>query len=102
MSVASASPHATNQPHVPTLDSSGVVIEMRLHYYSPQQVAEELSLMDAQLLRRISPKELENGAWMKKDKVLNTSNWKPHLCCVSTEHLKEFTMFVNKRNIISY
>ena len=49
---------------------------MRLHSYQPQEVAEELCLMDAELLRKIGPKELENGAWMKQDKVgVNGRNW---------------------------
>ena len=41
----------------------------KLHQFSPKEVAEELSLMDAELLRKIASKELENGTWMKKDKV---------------------------------
>ncbi|XP_064400571.1 uncharacterized protein LOC135346767 isoform X2 [Halichondria panicea] len=39
----------------------------KLHQFPPKEVAEELSLMDAQLLRKIGPEELQNGAWMKKD-----------------------------------
>ncbi len=39
----------------------------KLHQFPPKEVAEELSLMDAQLLRKIVPEELQNGAWMKKD-----------------------------------
>ena len=39
----------------------------KLHQFSPKEVAEELSLMDSELLRKIVPEELENGAWMKKD-----------------------------------
>ena len=41
----------------------------RLNEYSSREVAEELCLMDSELLRRIDPGELQNGAWMKKDKV---------------------------------
>ncbi len=35
----------------------------------PRDVAAELGAMDAELLRKISPSELEGGAWMKADKV---------------------------------
>lgn len=41
----------------------------KLHQYSSQDVAEMLTLVDAELLRRIEPSELQNGAWMKKDEV---------------------------------
>ena len=41
----------------------------KLHQFSPKEVAEELTLMDAELLRKIASEELENGAWMKRDKV---------------------------------
>ena len=34
--------------------------------HSAKEVAEELTLMDAELLAKIERKELENGAWMKK------------------------------------
>ena len=38
----------------------------KLHLCPAREVAEELTLMDAEMLRRISPDELKNGAWMKK------------------------------------
>ena len=41
----------------------------KLHQFSPREVADELCLLDAELLRRIATTELEGGAWMKKDKV---------------------------------
>jgi len=41
----------------------------KLHSYQPQEVAEELCLMDAELIRKIRPEELGNGGWMKEDKV---------------------------------
>lgn len=40
-----------------------------LHSFAPKEVADELSLLDAGLLRMIKTSELENGVWMKKDKV---------------------------------
>lgn len=49
--------------------SSPVAMKTKLHHYSPQEVAEELCLIDAELLRKIRPEELEKGAWMKNDKV---------------------------------
>ena len=41
----------------------------RLCEMPARQVAEELLLWDAEMLRRIAPLELEGGAWMKKNKV---------------------------------
>ena len=41
----------------------------KLNEYRSREVAEELCLMDSELLRKIEPAELQNGAWMKKDKV---------------------------------
>ena len=41
----------------------------KLNEYRRREVAEELCLMDSELLRKIEPAELQNGAWMKKDKV---------------------------------
>ena len=39
----------------------------RLHYYRSREVAEELCLMDGEILRKIDPAELHGGAWMKKE-----------------------------------
>ena len=44
----------------------------KLNEYRSREVAEELCLMDSELLRKIEPAELQNGAWMKKDKVCGT------------------------------
>lgn len=41
----------------------------KLCSFSPKLVAEEMTLLDAGLLRLIKTSELENGVWMKKDKV---------------------------------
>ena len=41
----------------------------KLYLYSSLEVAEELCVMDGELLRKIDPEELSNGAWMKKNKV---------------------------------
>ena len=39
----------------------------RLHQYRSREVAEELCLMDGEILRKIDPAELHSGAWMKKE-----------------------------------
>ncbi len=41
----------------------------RLCSFPAREVAEEMTLMDASLLRLIKASELQDGAWMKKDKV---------------------------------
>ena len=41
----------------------------KVHQYSSQEVAQTLTLIDAEFLRQIAPEELQNGAWMKKDLV---------------------------------
>ena len=41
-----------------------------------RQVAEELLLWDAEMLRKIAPLELEGGAWMKKNKVGDAGGWR--------------------------
>ncbi len=41
----------------------------KLHSFPAKVVAEELTLLDARLLRMIKTSELEDGVWMKKDKV---------------------------------
>ena len=38
--------------------------ERRLHLFTAAGVAEELALRDAEMLRRITPEEIRNGAWM--------------------------------------
>ena len=50
----------------------------RLHYYRSREVAEELCLMDGEILRKIDPAELHGGAWMKKE-----VRWTEHKksCC---------------------
>lgn len=41
----------------------------RLHAFPAKEVGGELTLIDASLLRKIKTSELEDGVWMKKDKV---------------------------------
>ena len=41
----------------------------RLHAHPPMEIAEELTIMDAEMLRKISSDELRDGAWMDKTKV---------------------------------
>ncbi len=50
----------------------------KLHLLVPKEVALELTLLDAQMLRKIDPQELENGAWMKKTRKVCTCT------CMST------------------
>ena len=40
---------------------------MRLHHFGSGAVAVELCLLDGEILRKIEPEELQNGAWMKKE-----------------------------------
>ena len=56
---------------VPSTPTHGNTTQMpkKLYLYGSREVAEELSVMDSELLRKINPEELQNGAWMKKDKV---------------------------------
>ena len=39
----------------------------KLHQFSSRSVAEQLCLLDGEILRRIEPEELHNGAWMKRE-----------------------------------
>jgi len=48
-------------------------VKTKLHHWPSREVANELCVMDAELIRSIKPEELEGGAWMKEDKV----NMKP-------------------------
>lgn len=41
----------------------------KLHTFQAKEVADEMTLLDAGLLRMIKTSELEDGVWMKKDKV---------------------------------
>lgn len=41
----------------------------RLYQFPAREVTMELTLMDGEMLRRISPEEIKNGAWMDKAKV---------------------------------
>ena len=41
----------------------------KLHSFSSKEIAEEMTLLDAKLLRMIKASELENGVWMKKELV---------------------------------
>ena len=54
----------------------------KLHHYSSREVAEELCLMDGEILRKIDPTELHNGAWMKREVRLLIINFffKPYVC----------------------
>lgn len=45
----------------------------KLYGFPAREVSEEMTLLDAGLLRLIKASELDNGAWMKKDKVYTCS-----------------------------
>ena len=49
----------------------------KLHLLPPKEVAEGLTEMDAELLERISPDELRDGAWMKRGEKVRTA---PNTC----------------------
>ena len=51
------------------IHASSIHLPTRLHLYNSLEVAQELSILDGELLRKIDPEELKNGAWMKKNKV---------------------------------
>ena len=42
---------------------------LHLILFTPKEVAEELTLRDSEMLRRISPDEIRHGAWMHNDKA---------------------------------
>lgn len=44
----------------------------KLHTFPAKEVADEMTLLDARLLRLIKSSELEDGVWMKKDKVFSS------------------------------
>ena len=64
----------------------------KLNEYRSREVAEELCLMDSELLRKIEPAELQNGAWMKKDKV----------CCMVREREREMLSFISRSSLQKY
>lgn len=51
----------------------------KLHSFPAKEVAKEMTLMDAGLLRMIKASELEDGAWMKKDKVDTVADYTAEL-----------------------
>ncbi len=48
------------------MGSDHTPIFTKLHQYPAKEVAVELTLIDAELLRRIQPEELQDAAWTKK------------------------------------
>ena len=60
----------------------------KLHLFPPKDVAVELSLMDGELLRKISPDEIKNGAWMDKCKVPKAFPYS--IICSSARYSKAF------------
>lgn len=53
--------------HLFLQNSPSPTVNTKVHHFNPQYIAEELSIMDSELLRRIKPHELEDGAWMKEN-----------------------------------
>ena len=69
--------NATNAPlttAVDPVDTRTAPTPEKLHLLPAKEVAEGLTSMDAELLARISPEELHNGAWMKRGKKVRTSH----------------------------
>ena len=54
--------------------------DQRLHLFTALEVAEELALRDGEMLRRITPEEITNGAWMD-DKNVGLCDYCVRLCC---------------------
>ena len=52
-----------------TADTTAQECFPKLYSFPAKAVAEELTLLDASMLRMIKTSELEDGVWMKKDKV---------------------------------
>lgn len=60
------------EPRRPSSAKTASSSSKKLHQLPPKDVAVELTLLDAQMLRKIQFEELENGAWMNKtSKVCN-------------------------------
>ena len=59
--------------------------DQRLHLFTALEVAEELTLRDAEMLRRITPEEITNGAWMD-DKNVGLCEYNVRLCCERMYH----------------
>ena len=47
----------------------------KLYLLPPKDVAEGLTGMDAELLERISPDEIRDGAWMKRGEKVRSQHW---------------------------
>jgi len=47
--------------------SAASPVKTRLYQFSADEVAEELCLLDSELLRKIRAKELVGGVWMKEE-----------------------------------
>jgi hypothetical protein len=55
-------------------DANTMSLPIKLYKSDPRAVAEELTVLDGEMLRRIKPQELRNGAWMKKEKEQSAPN----------------------------
>ncbi len=45
----------------------------RLHQFPAKDVAMEMTLVDSELLRKIRPEELVDGAWIKKETKVSSA-----------------------------
>lgn len=54
--------------------------DQSLHLFTPSEVAEELALRDAEMLRQITPGEIRDGAWMHEEKASTTAIPESYVC----------------------
>ena len=65
------------------------LVVYRLHVHRPMDIAEELTLVDAEMFRKIHSDELRDGAWMDKAKVrafacmIFVESDKPHVIMIT-------------------
>lgn len=80
-----------------SVPTEGLVQPKNLYQYGSKEVAEELTLIDAELLRNIAPEEVQNEAWMKKEtKVRNTMQFQ--LYNLHTQlNMRDILMYVVKQ-----
>lgn len=73
---------------ISTVDVQNKPKQLKLYLQPPLQIAEELTLMNAEMFHEIDQKELENGAWTKKTKVsqLAITCWDLFIVCVMFMH----------------
>ena len=75
-----------------TVDVHNKPKQLKLYLQQPRELAEELTLIDAEMFRKIELTELQNGAWTKKTKVA----WLyVCVCLVCSQNLLNHESFTN-------